>query len=49
MSKYAVKIRSNGKEDKTYITARSAVSADRKAYRMMVKANGDRYIVYPVA
>ena len=49
MKNYAVRIRKDGVETKSYIKARSADSADKKAYGMMIKAKGDRYIVYRIA
>ncbi len=49
MSRYAVKVRVEGKDQKYYIEARSKMSADNKAWKLMLKLKGDRYMVFPVA
>lgn len=46
---YRVKITTANGIKSTVITARSADSADKKAYGMMLKAKGSRYIVYRIA
>lgn len=46
---YRVKITTAAGTQSSIITARSADSADKKAYNMMLKANGSRYIVYRIA
>lgn len=48
MKNYKVSIHTQNAVVVEYITARSAVSADRKAYAMSEKQNGSYYTVYRV-